>query len=390
MFCCLFVLLFFFSYLIRPIVDIFTTPFGVCADKARTCDCFLKPEETLKLKKEEEKSLLGNTESNESNESSIHEDIRETWSACISNARCPHSVAVIVSLLIVMASLGGAGMYVVTAIERFQSDSLSLYESQAEHLRNEFLNWLQTRFHVNGSRFAHMISNLIPLSNLLQETFLLLYHTATGFFVVLLFILYLLFEKRRVSYGRDTIPGQIDKQIQKYITLKSLISGFVGFIVYLTLGPILRINMAGLFGVITFLLNFIPTIGPVIAVIIPAPVIIFDPHISSERMAAAFILPLVAHGVIGNFVEPCLFGDSLQLHPIFLLLSLAFWYAAWGIQGAILAVPMTAIMKIIAQHSNHPYAVVILCLVEGKIYSLLAKRKPRWKRQHSKAVKHRN
>merc|ERR1711971_26526 len=152
--------------------------------------------------------------------------------------------------------------------------------------------------------------------------------------------------------------------------MKSFISTLVGGTVYVILGPLLGVTMAGLFGVITILLNFIPTIGPIIACIVPAPLIIFDPELPSECMVAAFVLPLLVHGVVGNLVEPCLFGDSLQLHPIFLLLSLAFWYAVWGIQGAILAVPMTAIMKIICEHSNHPYARIMLTLIEGKLYSL--------------------
>jgi AI-2 transport protein TqsA len=78
----------------------------------------------------------------------------------------------------------------------------------------------------------------------------------------------------------------------------------------------------------------------------------------------------VVHAIVGNVVEPKVFGDSLELHPIVVdaihslrstsdpqvLLSLAFWFALWGTPGAILSVPITAVCRIIITHIRHPYA----------------------------------
>ena len=59
------------------------------------------------------------------------------------------------------------------------------------------------------------------------------------------------------------------------------------------------------------------------------------------------------------------FGRSLELHPVIVLLSLAFWFTLWGVVGAILSIPVTAVLRIVLSHINHPYARVIIGLLEG-------------------------
>jgi predicted PurR-regulated permease PerM len=80
----------------------------------------------------------------------------------------------------------------------------------------------------------------------------------------------------------------------------------------------------------------------------------------------AVLLPALIHGVIGNFIEPLVFGDSLELHPVVVLLSLAFWYALWGLPGAILSVPITAVLRIVLTNSAHPYAISAANAMNGK------------------------
>jgi hypothetical protein len=61
------------------------------------------------------------------------------------------------------------------------------------------------------------------------------------------------------------------------------------------------------------------------------------------------------------------FGSSLDLHPVVVLLALALWYALWGVPGAILAVPITAVLRIVMAQMDHPYAHIIVCILEGRI-----------------------
>jgi predicted PurR-regulated permease PerM len=83
-------------------------------------------------------------------------------------------------------------------------------------------------------------------------------------------------------------------------------------------------------------------------------------------MAFAFILPATVHFVVGNFIEPKMFGHRMELHPIVVLLCLAFWYAIWGVVGAILAVPVTAVLRIVLNNSKHQFARVAVQMLEAR------------------------
>ena len=62
-----------------------------------------------------------------------------------------------------------------------------------------------------------------------------------------------------------------------------------------------------------------------------------------------------------------MFGKSLELHPVTVLLALAFWFAIWGTPGAILSVPITAVIRIVLSHISHPYARIIMAVFEGRV-----------------------
>ena len=98
--------------------------------------------------------------------------------------------------------------------------------------------------------------------------------------------------------------------------------------------------------VLTFVLNFIPNIGPFISTALPLPVLFlqygFDWHI-----LLALILLTAIHFIIGNILETKWLGKSMDLDPIVVLACLIFWSLVWGVIGALLAVPLTAIIKIL-------------------------------------------
>jgi hypothetical protein len=109
----------------------------------------------------------------------------------------------------------------------------------------------------------------------------------------------------------------------------------------------------------------------VVATLLPLPLIVLDPRLSIAARVAAFLGPTVVHLIIGNFVEPMVFGQSMELHPVTVLLALALWYSLWGISGAILAVPITACFRIAFDAVNHPYARVVIAIMEGRLSTAL-------------------
>jgi len=260
--------------------------------------------------------------------------------------------------------------------------------------------------------------------------------------IVLLFMLFLLYgngdprkrkvekanEDKRKIEGRggegqedeDPEEGQVGRDmyhtVQAYLQLKSIISFMLGFMVWLIL---FCINVPGslLFGLITFLANFVPMIGAIGASFLPLPLLILDPFIGGQHPTAlasfgdkvlcectyasgahhningscphpfplcecdscgaigdrirlgilAMVLPIFVHGCVGNLLEPAVFGTKLELHPVVVLAMVLLGFTMWGLAGMILFVPIVAVLRIVLAHSKHRFARMMLdVLVKGK------------------------
>lgn len=142
----------------------------------------------------------------------------------------------------------------------------------------------------------------------------------------------------------------ITSQIQKYIATKFLVSlmtgVLAGFILWL-----FGVDFFIVWAVFTLLLNFIPNIGSVIAVILPALMTLVQYESLGYAVLVTAIL-ITIQTIIGNGLEPKIFGDRLGLNPLVILLSLLLWGYIWGIVGMFLSVPLTAVAKIIMSNSS--------------------------------------
>lgn len=281
--------------------------------------------------------------------------------------RCPRSVAVVLALAFAASLVAVLILMVVDAVQTFEKRNLKAYEREGARLINHSVAFAKTVLKVDSSFLVAQLTNEFPISSMLRQFVMWLVAALSDLFWIMLFILYLLFEKVREPRPRHGVDlrTKIDEQIQRYIGLKTFISAIAGLAVYIVLGPMLRVQMASLFGVLSFVLNFIPNVGPLVATLLPLPILILDPELSLLTSILGLALPTVIHAIVGNVLEPKLFGNSLELHPITVLLSLAFWFALWGVPGAILSVPITAVFRIILTHVKHPYAKVILAMLEG-------------------------
>jgi AI-2 transport protein TqsA len=125
--------------------------------------------------------------------------------------------------------------------------------------------------------------------------------------------------------------------------LSLAISAVVGAILYS-----LEVELALFFACLTFILNFIPNFGPMIAVLLPLPsVFLADP--SLFKISLLILLPGTIHFIFGNIIETKLQGDILSLHPVTVLFALLFWGLLWGIPGMFLATPLTCIIKLVLE-----------------------------------------
>jgi predicted PurR-regulated permease PerM len=184
----------------------------------------------------------------------------------------------------------------------------------------------------------------------------------SNLFLILVFLIFILlgrgntkpkiqssFDKRRASQIIKVIQN-IDSQVQKYLAIKTIISLVTGVFVTIVL-LLFGLDFAIVFGFLTFLLNYIPTVGSVIATAFPVIIAVFQFESLWPALWILLILTVIQQS-LGGFVEPKLMGEGLGLSPLVVLFSLFFWGWLWGILGMILAVPIAAMVKIIC--SNVP------------------------------------
>lgn len=150
---------------------------------------------------------------------------------------------------------------------------------------------------------------------------------------------------KKLTDVTDAITGQISR----YLSIKVAVSGITAVLVYFVL-LIMDVDFPVTWAVLTFLLNFIPTVGSVIATIPPVLVALVKFYPSFWPAVIVLILLLLIQQTMGSFVEPKLMGDGLNLSPVVILLSLVFWGWLWGITGALLSVPIAAAIKIVCEN----------------------------------------
>jgi predicted PurR-regulated permease PerM len=141
------------------------------------------------------------------------------------------------------------------------------------------------------------------------------------------------------------IAQQVERDISVYLLTITILNAAVG----IAAGAIMWACGVGdplLWGTVAFLLNYVPVLGPIIATILFSMVglLMFD-SLWHAMMPAALYFGV--HLLEGEFVTPMVLAKRLTLNPVLVVLSLIFWFWMWGVAGAILAVPMLAITKII-------------------------------------------
>lgn len=283
--------------------------------------------------------------------------------------RLPQPLAVVGSLFVVLLVLGGFGL-VVTATATQLTANIGNYEKQINELVEQAKSSPVLRYFVKAQRAPPPKDEEPPpadsptppiepaksfeLQDLLESRsvgqFLVdLMNAVTGVLsqavVVLLYLLFLLLGQQPGGTEGTALWRAVKQRIRSYLLLKGGISVLTGVLVGGVL-TVFGIDLALAFGVFAFLLNFVPNVGSIIATLLPVPVVLMTDDISTTTKVLAIAVPGAIQFVIGNIVEPKLMGESLDLHPVTVLLALIFWGLLWGLIGVLLAVPLTAAIKI--------------------------------------------
>jgi len=148
--------------------------------------------------------------------------------------------------------------------------------------------------------------------------------------------------------------GQKLRRFFLVVAFTSLLTGALTWLWCFILG----IGLAFVWGLLAFVLNFIPTLGSIVAAVIPALVATL---FQGPAIGVATLVGLaVIQTILGSFVDPKLQGKYLKLSPFVALLSIVFWGWVWGIPGAFIGVPMTAAVMLFANEFDSSRSIAVM------------------------------
>ena len=161
----------------------------------------------------------------------------------------------------------------------------------------------------------------------------------------------------------ELIISSIIHRVNRYLVVKAVISVVTGGLVYFII-EFLGLDLAFALGVLTFVLNFIPNIGSIVATFVVALVAYVQ---TGDTVTGVGVLGFVGlcQFVIGQVLDPLLLGKTLRLSSFGIIASLAFWAAVWGIIGMFLAVPIMVSVMIVCSHIPGLRPVAVLLSREG-------------------------
>jgi predicted PurR-regulated permease PerM len=287
--------------------------------------------------------------------------------------RVPDWLLTLISSLFLLIAVLGIITLITSNIQQLTM-TLPLYQANIFKITTG----LNSRFNIDVATMLKNFAKNIEFAGILTS----LLSALTGLFgnavTIMLYLVFLLLEEKmfpkkiiamypdKHEYKRiKMIIDKIDKSVSNYIALKTAISLLTGILSYIAL-LIIGVDAPAFWAFIIFILNFIPTIGSLIATVFPA---IFALLQFGQFKEGILILGIVGsiQLIVGNFIEPKLMGNSLNISPLVVLLTLALWGVMWGITGMLLSVPVTVILIIIMAEfpSTRPFA--ILLSQDGKI-----------------------
>ncbi len=264
--------------------------------------------------------------------------------------RIPRPVAVAMALLVGAGLFTLMGLLVTSSTQNLlQPANLQLYQDRIVAVVTRFFDMFESRNIDMGQE--QLIATLrdgdlqnLPIVNMLRTTVGAALDLIVTGVLVFIFVIYLLIG-RNPNQFREGFYAQIDRKIRSYIVIKFITSATTGLLTWIILS-LFGLDLALVFGVMAFLLNFIPSIGSIIATLLPLPIALIQFE-SGVAIAFVILLPGAVQFTIGTIVEPLVMGEGLDLHPVTILLALVFWGLLWGPVGMLLAAPITAVLRIV-------------------------------------------
>ena len=239
------------------------------------------------------------------------------------------------------------------------SDKLPLYEARLEAMTADGLTWLESFgfdlsvdslvAQIDTGQAARVVqATVASISSILSNTAFVLMTTA-----------FILVEAagfpRKIRAALGDPEADLDRfsavlgDIQKYLSIKTWISLLTGGLAWITCAAV-GVDYPVLWGVVAFFLNYIPTLGSIIAAVPPTVLALIQYGVKEAVIVLACYVAI--NMVVGSVIEPKVMGERLGLSGLVVFLSLVCWGWVWGPLGMFLSVPLTMVVKILLENSD--------------------------------------
>ena len=281
--------------------------------------------------------------------------------------------------LVAICTLGVGMWFVIDLISDNMADVVAEAPKYQDNLENMFVALL-AEFNLNAEPTIQQLSRYVDLGNIAGG----LARVFTGIIgktvIVFVYVAFLLIEQSTFSEKISRmiedekqekrvrgILHNIDAKIRLYLGVKTLMSALTGGLSFMILRGV-GVDFAAFWGLIIFFLNFIPMIGSLIGIIFPALLTLVQFDTYTPFVVVSLGLSAVQM-LIGNFLDPKMTGDTLNLSPLVILLSLATWGMIWGIPGMFLSIPIMVIVTIVMSQFETTRPLAVLLSKRGHVNS---------------------
>jgi predicted PurR-regulated permease PerM len=282
-------------------------------------------------------------------------------------ARVPRTALNLIGFIFIFALIGGVVKILIHNIQQL-SGAIPAYQENVKVLAN-------TIYDLYGFDLYAQIKEFLgefKFSKILTVLFTSFREVFGDAVLIIIYTVFLLLEesffprKIRKIYSPKSdyedvfdILTKIDKSIGRYISIKTLTSLITGVMSYIAL-ILIGIDAPLFWAFLIFIMNFIPAVGSLIATVFPAMFAILQ---FGEIAPAIWTLSVVGaiQLFIGNYVDPRMTGDSLNVSPLVVIFGLVFWGSIWGVIGMMLSVPISVMLIIVLSQipATRPAAILL-------------------------------
>jgi len=267
---------------------------------------------------------------------------------------CPFWLATTISIMLGVAFFAGVILFTTSSVGQFLKGA-EVYRQNLLATVADVSARLQQHGITLDQRFLENYIGDLQVFSWLRNLGGKLFSAISSITLILLFITFFLFGGQKPRPITNPSIKEMLAKVSVYLSVKltaSLVTGIVVFIILVSF----KVKLAILFSLFVFLLNFIPSVGSMIAVLLPIPVLFLQYGFGTKFFIIIGLLTAVEF-IIGNIIEPRFQGEGMDLHPAAVVGSLIFWTLVWGVPGAFLSVPITASLKIVLANIKYTHPV---------------------------------